>query len=124
IATLARADGQQLSGGRLHPERDATVVRRFPTKDGGEITAASFAGAEAVLVPTHLTVPEVRTFRAHTPVVARALQLTRGLVPSVARVGREALDRLLAYAAGGPDIRARTSTRFEITRPGRPGANA
>lgn len=114
VATLARGNARQYVAGALTAESDATLVRKFTTLGGDEITAVSCGGAEAVLAPKHLAVAEVRTFRATTPVAARAMQAMRGLGPLVARAGRGALERLLAYASEGPDILARADTRFEI----------
>ncbi len=114
VAALAQGEGGQHVGGALRAERDAAVVRRFETKSFGEITAASFAAGGAVLVPAHLDVTQVRTFRAVTPVTARVLQIAGGLGPLLARAGRATLERLLGYAAEGPDIVTRAETRFEV----------
>jgi short subunit dehydrogenase-like uncharacterized protein len=114
FATLAQGESRQHVGGALRAEHDAMLVRRFETRIAGEITAASFAGAEAVLVPAHVPVKQVRTYRAVAPMTARALQVTRWLGPMVARAGRGTLDRLLRYASEGPDIAARASTQFEV----------
>ena len=114
LGALAGGDARQHLAGALRPESDATVVRRFQTLRDGEITAASYGGAEAVLAPAHLSVAQVRTYRAVTPFAARAMQAMRGIGPLVARAGRGAIDRLLNYASEGPDILARAETRFEI----------
>jgi short subunit dehydrogenase-like uncharacterized protein len=114
-AIAAHAEGgSQYVAGALRAETDAAIVRRFETLRDGEVTAASYAGAEAVLVPAHVPVASVRTFRTVTPFAARAMQATRGLTPLLAKAGRGALERLLAYASEGPDILFRGDTRFEI----------
>ena len=114
IASLARGDARQHVGGSLRREPDASFVRRFETQTWGEITAASFAGAEAVTVPAHVPVAQVRTYRATTPLAARAMQATRGIGPLFARVARGPLERLLEYASEGPDIATRADTHFEV----------
>jgi len=112
-ATTSRGAVRSAMAALARTERAETVVRRFTMKSG-ERTAASFPAVESVIVPTHVDAAEVRAFRVRTPFFARALQLTRGLAPRLARAGRDAVEQLLAYASEGPDIETRASTRFEI----------
>ena len=123
VASFARDDARQHIGGALRPERDASIVRRFLTltRTDRELTAVSFAGALAVITPSHLRVSQVRSFRAVSPFAARAMQMTRGLGPLLARASRDALDRVLPFASEGPDIAARACTRFEIVAIARRG---
>jgi short subunit dehydrogenase-like uncharacterized protein len=123
LAALARGGGVAYVGGAPRPERVGAVVRRFESlgPGSGEVTAASLAGVEAVVIPRHVDVREVRTFHARTAVAARALQVAGALGTFAARVGRRAVERLLVHASEGPDPTSRAATRFEIVVRARKG---
>jgi short subunit dehydrogenase-like uncharacterized protein len=121
VATLARGGGFAHVAGGPRAEHVGAVVRRFETLGSGEVTARSCAGVEAVVVPRHVDAREVRTFRASTPLAARALQVAGALGPLAARIGRGAVDRVLAHVSEGPDPTSRAATRFEIVVRARKG---
>jgi short subunit dehydrogenase-like uncharacterized protein len=114
VRVVASDDALQFVDGALVSERSAAVVRRFPTRDGGEVTAASFPSPEAFAVPSHTGARTVRTFMAMAPFVARAMQLGRAVAPVVARLVKSRADRAIARGPEGPDAGEREASTFAI----------
>jgi short subunit dehydrogenase-like uncharacterized protein len=114
VRVVASDDACQFVDGALVAERAASFVRRFPTRDGGSVTAASFPSPEAIVVPSHTGVRTVRTFMAMDAFSARAMQLGRGVAPGVVRLVKSWADRAIARAPEGPDTSEREGSTFAV----------
>ncbi len=112
VGVVASDDARQFVDGTLVAERPASFVRRFPTRDGGSVTAASFPSPEAIVVPSHTGARTVRTFMAMGVAFPR-----RARCSSVAASGR----RRRASSNRGPSGRSPAPPRAPTSPSARAG---
>jgi len=103
IAMTADGDPKQFVEGELRDEAPATVVRAFQTPSGRKLWSASFPSPESVVIPSHTGAKTVRTFMAMGKTAAKAMQATRSVTPSILRLLKAPLQKLVARSTEGPE---------------------
>lgn len=114
LRTLA-AKGLVLEEGEWREEPAGRHARVVTLPDGSERRAVSFPAGEAVTLPRHLDVKEVRAWIVVGGTLAALLPRVAPVLPAVVRLGMPLLDPILRRA--GPEVpgeEARRESRFEI----------
>lgn len=122
LRMIAAGDAKQFIDGALRLESVGKTVKAFSLRSGRRVTGASFPSPESVVVSSHTGANNVRTFMAMGKGAARALSVTKGLLPYVARFGNGLLTRVIARSTGGPKGEARDAA-FEILIEARRGTS-
>ena len=120
LRMIAEGDAKQFIDGALRLESVGKTVKAFALRSGRRVTGASFPSPESVVVSSHTGANNVRTFMEMGKGAARALKLTSGLLPSVAKFGDKLLSRVIARSGVGPEGEARDAA-FEIVIEARRG---